>query len=629
MWRTYLEDAKPCLFPRLTSEAEDTTQLRHFDLEVTREQLLAFCHGLAVKPDVVLQLGWAIVLRVFVGTDHVSFGYQYSGRDEELLYGISEAIGSFANTVPYSIDVSPNRVVNECLKDMNESFVTLQKHQNLTLAEIQHATHGRDEELYSTCLFFDDSRPFNGEESNAANEKVLVPSLLAAAHRTDCEVSVTVIFINNRLRANLSSRHLSCDQIERIINSFDRAINGIIKHQARSIADIDLLTDRDHAQLTHQDLHKAQGPEKMSTCLYEVILHHCHAHPVAPAVHSWDGEMTYLQLATLVMRLGTFLAHHGVGPGMIVPIVLENSCWAIVAILGVIQAGASFVMLDFQDRITTSSAIAYLKPPLVLATESPGQVGAVVSDAVIINDTFFASLSTQVSGPTRKANPEHAACVFIHPKAVTKARSRSFFSTHSSLCSAFALQGPALKLNSESRVLLLSSFNVDISSFEILGTMFHGGCVCIPSPEERTNDLAGAISRMEVTWTYITCVLARRINPKAVPTLRTLCFRTCKLDRDIYGPWLGSRNVLLAYGAPGICPLGISIAEVTRDKDLSVIPPPLTGRFLVLNPHDSRKLTPKGAIGVLAIDSPAVATHKFPPDLPLIAQTARCNLAEK
>ncbi|KAL9561367.1 hypothetical protein ACKAV7_014722 [Fusarium commune] len=626
IWKTYLEDAKPCVFPRLASEAENTTQLHHFDLEVTREQILAFCHGLAVEPDVVLQLGWAIVLRVFVGMDHVSFGYQYSGRDEELLYGTSEAIGSFANTVPCSIDVSPNRIVNECLKEMNESFVTLQKHQNLTIAEIQHAIHERDEELYNTCLFFDDSKPFNGEESDAANSEALVPSLVAAAHRTDCEVSVTVMFVNNRLRANLNSPHLSRNQIERIISSFDRAINGIIKHQTGPVADIDLLTDRNHAQLTLQDLHKGQRPEKMSTCLHEVILHHRHGRPEAPAVHSWDGEITYLQLATLVMRLGTYLVNHGAGSGVTIPIILEKSCWAPVMILGVIQAGASFVMLDHQDRTTIRSVISYLMPPFILATESVGKrVGAVVSDAVIINDTFFASLSTQVSDSTCKSNPEHAACIFIHPKPATKARSRSIFFTHSSLCSAFILQGPALKLNSESRVLQLSSFNVDISLFEILGTLFHGGCVCIPS-EERTSDLAGAISRMEVTWTYMTGVLARRINPKAVPTLKTLCFRTRKLDPDTYGPWLESRNILLAYGAPDICPLGISITEVTEGKDLSIIQPPLTGRFLVLNPHDSRKLTPKGSIGVLAIDSPAVVPQKFAPDLPL---TARRNLTEE
>ncbi|KAL9564975.1 hypothetical protein ACKAV7_010889 [Fusarium commune] len=627
VWKTYLEHAKPCLFPRLASEAEDTTQLRHFDLKVTREQILAFCHGLAVEPDVVLQLGWAIVLRVFVGTDHVSFGYQYSGRDEELLYGISEAIGSFANTVPCSIDASPNRIVNECLKDMNESFVTLQKHQNLTIAEIKHAIHERDEELYNTCLFFDDSKPFNGEESDAANSEALVPSLVAAAHRTDCEVSVTVMFVNNRLRASLNSRHLSRNQIERIISSFDRAINGIIKHQTGPVADIDLLTDQNHAQLTLQDLHKGQRPEKMSTCLHEVILHHRHGRPEAPAVHSWDGKITYLQLATLVMRLGTYLVNHGVGSGVTIPIVLEKSCWAPVIILGVIQAGASFVMLDHQDRTTIRSVISYLMPPFILATESVGKrVGAVISDAVIINDTFFASLSTQVSGLTCKSTPEQAACIFIHPKPATKARSRSIFFTHSSLCSAFILQGPALKLNSESRVLQLSSFNIDISLFEILGTMFHGGCVCIPSSTERTSDLARAISRMEVTWTYMTGVLARRINPKSVPTLRTLCFRTRKLDPDTYGPWLESRNILLAYGAPDICPLGISITEVTEEKDLSIIPPPLTGRFLVLNPHDSRKLTPKGSIGVLAIDSPAVVPQKFAPDLPL---TARRNLTEE
>ncbi|KAG6979717.1 Nonribosomal peptide synthetase fmqA [Fusarium oxysporum f. sp. conglutinans] len=626
VWRTYLEDVEPCLFPQLTCQTEDTSPLRPFDLQITREQIVTFCHELAVEPAVVLQLGWAIVLRVFVGMDRVSFGYEYSGRDEELLCGISEAIGSFANILPCSIDVPQGRDIKECLKAMNESFVNLQKHQNLSMAEIQHVIDDRGKELYNTNLSFNNSGPFSGEESNEADSGLLLPSLVTSAHRTDCEVSLTVMFVDSHLHASLSSRLLSRDQIDSIMHSFERAINGIIKLKAHSVSDIDLLTDRDHAQLAVQNWNKDQ----VSTCVHEVILHHSLGRPQAPAIHSWDGKMTYLQLATLVMKLGTYLANHGLGSGMTIPIVLEKSCWAPVMILGVMQAGASFALLDYQDRKTITSTISYLKPPFILATESVGKkLDMIVSDVVIINNAFFTMLRTQPTRPGRRTNPEHAACVFISPRHLATAASRNIFFTHSSLCSAFARQGTALKLDSESRVLQLSAFTVDISLLEILGTMFHGGCVCIPSPKERTNDLVRAISSMKVTWTYMTGVLARRINPESVPTLRTLCFRTRNLDPDIYIPWLEGRTILLAYGAPNICPLGISVTEVAKGKDLSIIPPPLTGRFLVLNPNDSRKLMPKGAIGELAIDSPIVTPHKFAPDLPLIAQARRHGVLEE
>ncbi|KAM6532540.1 hypothetical protein FSOLCH5_001964 [Fusarium solani] len=614
VWKIGLSHARPCLFPRLSPSSGDTFQSQSYTLDVTQPQLQAFCAQQHVEPHAVVQLAWALVLRSFVGADHVTFGYQFNGRDEQLLGGINQVVGSFATILPCSIEVSPDFLIGACLASVGESFITSRKHDNVTMAKIQHALRLK-EKLFNTCLFFQDSDPFENSPLENRRAADLVLSPVTSGRRTDCDLSLTAIFANGRLQASFTSRHLSHNQTQSIVSSFEAALKRIIEHPDSSVDEIDLFTDRHYAQLVVNDWELTQRSRKISACVHDVILQHSLTRPDALAVCSWDGDMSYALLSTLVTRLRTYLVNLGVGPGMAVPVVLDKNHWAPVMLLAVMQAGASFVALDCHDPATVKSTIDHLRPHIVLAAETAWRdLSAMVLNLVIVNDTLLANLPPHMSSLAREASPEQAACVFVSPRA-----SRSIFFTHSSLCSIFVSQGQALKMDSFSRVLQLSAFNVDISLVEILGTMVHGGCVCIPSAKDRAQDLTGAMARMGVTWSYMTGILARRIAPASVPSLQTLCFRTRKLDPDTYGPWLESRNVLLAYGAPDICPLGISITEITRDNPLNVITPPVTGRFWVLNPEDPKKLMPVGAIGELAIDSPLVTPHRFALDRPLVA----------
>lgn len=612
VWKTSLAGARPCLFPRWATDA--TLQQQSFALEITRDQLINYCMEQKVQPFSVIQLGWALVLRAFVGMDQVTFGYEFAGRDDHLLPGLNKAIGSFATNLPCSVELTANKLIVECLECLSEATINANQHQNLTMAEIQHASGLRDH-LFNTCLSLQDAALVE-----ASNSKDLQPSLISAACQSDCDLSL-IAMLNDKLHINLSSRFLSTSQTHNVMNTLERAIKSILESPRNHIADLDLFTDRDYALLLAQDWEPSQRSGKVSACLHNLVLQHAFTQPDAPAICSWDGHVTYSQLAIYVSKLKTYLVNLGAAPGMTIPVVLEKNKWAPVMMLAVMQAGACFIALDSQDKVTIESALKEIKPHFVLATETAWKdLGMMVLNLVVVNDAFFATMAPQMACMAQDATPEHAACIFISPG---KTKTRSIFFTHASLSSVFTAQGPALKLNNRSRVLQLSSFNVDIALVEILGTMVHGGCVCIPSAQERVENLAGAISKMVVNWSYMTGVLARRINPATVPTLKTLCFRTRKLDEDTYRTWARERDILLAYGAPDVCPLGISITDIGKTGDLSTISSPLVGRFWVLNPRDAHKLAPIGAIGELAIDSPLVTPYKFiPGQAPVVSNGA-------
>ncbi|HHX4647844.1 TPA: non-ribosomal peptide synthetase, partial [Burkholderia contaminans] len=69
--------------------------------------------------------------------------------------------------------------------------------------------------------------------------------------------------------------------------------------------------------------------------------------PTAPALVTDSSLMTYADLNARANSLAHHLReHHGVGPESLVGIMLDRSEWMIVAILGILKAGAAFVPLD-------------------------------------------------------------------------------------------------------------------------------------------------------------------------------------------------------------------------------------------------------------------------------------------
>lgn len=282
--------------------------------------------------------------------------------------------------------------------------------------------------------------------------------------------------------------------------------------------------------------------------------------------------------------------------------------------------------IDAEDRANVETFVRQLAPKVVIATDMLWKnLESIVDVVVVVDDTLF-SANFPMESPFPMAAPNDAACILLSPGSSRGREAKGIIFHHAALASAFVTQGRALNLDNNSRVMQLSSFNVDTALIELLSTLVHGGCVCMPSSVERTSDIVGAARRMDVNWSYLTPVLARKMTPAAIPSLKVVCFRTRRLDRDTCAPWIAKTKVLLAYGAPDICPLGISVLEVTRTADLTRVAPPFLGRFWIVNPEDHRKLVPIGAIGELIIESPTLA-HRFVPGQPLAAAPQDSDLS--
>jgi non-ribosomal peptide synthetase component F len=119
---------------------------------------------------------------------------------------------------------------------------------------------------------------------------------------------------------------------------------------------------------------------------------------------------------------------------------------------------------------------------------------------------------------------------------------------HGSLCTSSRAHGTNRKIGSHTRLLQFAAYTFDVSVADIFTTLQRGGCICIPSEDERINDLAGAINRMNVNYGFLTPTVAGMLDPKTVPTLKTLILGGELLTQDNVQTWAPVVRLIISYG---------------------------------------------------------------------------------
>ncbi|EGZ69442.1 hypothetical protein NEUTE2DRAFT_159906 [Neurospora tetrasperma FGSC 2509] len=573
-WRERLSDVAPSMFPRLTVSPDEQRFVNSFlDLEITSYELSGFTRSHTTTVDAIVRLAWGLVLRCFTGSNAVCFGYQTDGRDTSISE-LQTAVGSFANIVACNYDLTPHTSLKMALEVIEDQLTASLPHQHFTMAELEHAMGMKGgEHLFNSCLTFtEEPAGLNSKFTKRTNFELKPLSL---KQTSDVDVLFNTRFAGGKLVVDIGQRVMSEEQALNVANTFGKAIRTILSAPQNSIGTVDLFSDRDYAQLLAWG---ADSPSANSTrvesLVHDLVNKQASAQPNSQAVCAWDGTFTYQQLDEEATTLAHHLVDVGVGPHSVVPVVMEKSRLTIVAILAVLKAGGAFVPIDalelgliqpiFERLNFSRVAVASERAALVL--------GNLFDDVVTLNDGLMHSLPRDRRSLTSMATPSDPACILFSRVSSGVARGVSF--SHTALSTALLGQGPAAKIGPLSRVMQLSSFNVDICVSEILTTLAHGG-----------------------------------FDPTKVPTLKAVCFRTRSLDEDTYSAWHGKANIILAYGPHDVCPLGISFLEAVGENQLRSVGRPFCGSFMVVNPDDRKNLVPVGAVGELVVEGPTLGCH--------------------
>ncbi|KAL8777033.1 MAG: hypothetical protein Q9194_002784 [Teloschistes cf. exilis] len=152
----------------------------------------------------------------------------------------------------------------------------------------------------------------------------------------------------------------------------------------------------------------------LDSTLHGEISKHVKDRPDAPALHAWDGSLTYHELDTVASNLQGHLCNLGPRIGEMVPVYFEKSLWAAVAMLGILKAGSAFVPLDPSNPLDrTKAIIKSVNARFVLTSSTHSHILESLGVKAIIVDERFKGAETALAVSVVKVSPRSPAFVLF------------------------------------------------------------------------------------------------------------------------------------------------------------------------------------------------------------------------
>ncbi|KAI5460965.1 hypothetical protein BGZ63DRAFT_455081 [Mariannaea sp. PMI_226] len=606
-WTQHLDGVAPCIFPALMSNREisdkddssETTEVCGLDAG----KLFQFCAEWEVTPATVVQTAWAAVLGQYTRTTTPCFGNLTSGRDIPIK-NVEQIFGPLIGMVPSRVRLDRSRSVLETLQKVQEDHLDSLQYQSFPLSAIHSALGLGSDVLFNTALSFQKDVGNTGR----TDSEILI-SFQDIFDPTEYDVVVAAFTTKTseiQIMLNFRYGFATPTQAARLASCLQSAISAIITDPSMSIQDINLMGESEIEKIWAWN---EIVPSTIDRCLHDLVDEQTRAHPSAPAVCAWDGELTYAELDTLSAKLAHHLALDlGVGPEVLVPLCFEKSLWTVVTMLAVLKAGGAFVPLDpSQAADRRERVLAQIGAQVVLTSENysnlafgPGRIAVPVSSETVSN---LAGVS--VSQPLPNCTPKSAAYVIF--TSGSTGQPKGVLVEHQAASSSCSYHGRQAGLNTTSRVLQFASHTFDAVILEIMTTLVHGGCVCVPSDSDRLADIEGCINRMNVNWVLFTPTLARQIEPSRIPSLQTIALGGEKVTEDDCKQWHNVPSILNAYG-PTECAVVCCINDdMLGNGNESSMGRAVGSASWIVAADNHERLVPIGTIGELVVEGPILA----------------------
>ncbi|MEW1761990.1 amino acid adenylation domain-containing protein [Streptomyces cyaneofuscatus] len=267
----------------------------------------------------------------------------------------------------------------------------------------------------------------------------------------------------------------------------------------------------------------------------------CRAEPTAPTLTGWvrrtalerpdavalswpGGELTYRELERRIGQAVAALRGFGVEPGDVVGVGAGGFADTVVAILGVLGAGAAYLPFDTG---LPEERIRYMLEQAGCALVIGGP-----SDGCGVRSVAAAELargSDAEPGVLLEADPDRP--VYVMFSSGSTGRPKGIEMTEGALLNLVSWQIDALGMDGDTRFLQYAPLGFDVSFQELLPTLAAGGTVISREPADR-RDFPALVERLResgVTHVYLPVsalrpfVQAAQNTAAALPALRQVC----------------------------------------------------------------------------------------------------------
>ncbi|KAG6117446.1 D-lysergyl-peptide-synthetase subunit 1 [Claviceps humidiphila] len=605
-WKSYLQGATGSLFPAVQDEpAQDRQYFGAVDIELgPSAKLTQFCEEHKLGVTVVLHVVWAIIVQRYTASEEVCFGYMTSGRHVPVA-NVENMVGPLFNMLVGRVKLAYHSSLLSTMYEYQENFINSLDHQHQSLVESLHSIGSSAGDLFNTLITV-----FNDQPEELASQQQSAIRLVGdiVQSRSEYAITLNIVSCADKIKMQLSyhTSLLNSVSANTIAEAFRFVLQRTLEQPHELLRALQVL---DEDQMNIVFAKNRCMPPQVDEFIHDTIHQQCLRCPDSPSVCAWDGNFTYRQLDELSSSLSQEIVRKGAGPEVTIPIVLEKTRWTPVAMLAVLKSGSSFVLMDSTHPAARLGAIIQaIEPPVIIVSASTRSKVVTFSTGVVeVGDWLVGKnpvAKQQDNRQTGLLKSTNAAYLVFTSGSTGKPKGAIV--EHASLSTAAKYMASRLHIDSASRVLQFSSHAWDIPVTEVLVTLRMGGCLCVPSEEERTGNLATASERMKVNWALWTPTVARLFKPEEFPHLETLVYAGEALSVTDLETWCDRVRLIQGYG-PAECSLISTVTDpLTRSDNPRCIGLPSGCVAWVVNRDNHELLAPPGAIGELVLEGPIV-----------------------
>ncbi len=321
--------------------------------------------------------------------------------------------------------------------------------------------------------------------------------------------------------------------IGRMAGHFTELLTSALAEPETRITDLGLLTAEEQRQIQIWG-HPASELGPSVTPMHAIFERYSAANPLAVALATEHGQVTYAELNARANRVAYDLKKAGVHAGDLVALVFRRSSDLIVSLMGVLKSGAAFVPIDPdwpEARMRT-----------VLDDAAP--------KVVLSQDRFAGDFNdhNDLPNPGIESNPDDPAYVIYTSGSTGKPKGAIL--KHRGWANLARIQIEYFGLGPGDRVLQLSSPGFDALVFESGLALTCGATLCIarPSPPLVGPDLAAAINEFGITAIALAPSTLAWLNPAEVPSLKLVISAGETLRPEIAELWRTHVRLFNGYG---------------------------------------------------------------------------------
>lgn len=359
-WRAHLIDLQEqvLLFPDKDSRRQEhNLNLKHTHVVSTeiKEKMESVCRNLELTAASFLYSAWAIVISKYKNTDSVIFGTTISDRPVSIPR-VEQMIGLFINTVPMQINLIEELTVQELLLKVKGELIERRQYHNTPLIDIKQFCNATvPGELFDTNIIIE-NYPIDYINKKTYNLPFRLGNY-SMFEGSDFDITLQVVLTDVIELHFLGGpkTQVTAEALSGLAMQFENTLRQMAADPNEWVESIDILTTAERHKLIH-DFNQTDNGDGENTSFLSLLQDSVKQYPNSIAVEQGENRYTYEYIDKKSNQAARLLRRHGIGANQVVGLLVGRKPELLIALLGILKAGGSYLPLDPQypkERITS------------------------------------------------------------------------------------------------------------------------------------------------------------------------------------------------------------------------------------------------------------------------------------